>query len=419
MKAVETIVGELARDRDGANNGDPQAQLRLGKRYLNGNAVPKDSKEAVKWFRKAAEHGLAEAQLALADCLYDGIGTETNHATAVEWFRKAAEQGSVRAQYNLGGCYYSGRGVEQNYAKAVEWCRKAAEQGYARAQYNLGGCYYSGRGVEQNYAKAVEWYRKAAEQGDADAQNSLGSCYDSGKGVKQDYSKAVEWYRKAAEQGHATAQNNLKNHEHDRIQLWSGGPYWATTNIGAENPWDYGLYFWWGDTLGYRREGDAWVASDGSRNLDWEKEGNTPTWGKDNATLRREGWTTLSGVLVPARDAAQAHWGGNWRMPTRSEISDLDNNCNWTWTTRNGVKGYVVRGRGAYAGASIFLPAAGCFLETLGGVGSFGCYWSSVPYSDDSISWHLCFDSDHHGTPCDDGLRCLGEPVRPVLGLTE
>ena len=49
-----------------------------------------------------------------------------------------------------------------------------------------------------------------------------------------------------------------------KVQLWKNGPYWATTNVGAEKPEDFGYYFWWGDTVGYRREGDAWVASDGS-----------------------------------------------------------------------------------------------------------------------------------------------------------
>ena len=55
-----------------------------------------------------------------------------------------------------------------------------------------------------------------------------------------------------------------KLREHKGVQLWKDGPYWAETNIGAENPWDYGYYFWWGDTIGYKRVKDAWVASDGS-----------------------------------------------------------------------------------------------------------------------------------------------------------
>ena len=173
------------------------------------------------------------------------------------------------------------------------------------------------------------------------------------------------------------------NHDHDRVQLWEGGPYWATRNIGAENPEDYGLYFWWGDTVGYRREDDAWVASDGS-SRDYEFCGeNTPTVAMDQETRLREGWTnpapfTRKDVLAPSHDAARAHWGGNWRMPTHQELSCLKSNCDWTWTTLNGVTGYVVRGRGDYASASIFLPAAGFGSKTsLDEAGSFGCYWSS------------------------------------------
>ncbi len=51
---------------------------------------------------------------------------------------------------------------------------------------------------------------------------------------------------------------------HDAVQLWEDGPYWATTNIGAEEPEDYGYYFWWGDTVGYKRENNAWGATDES-----------------------------------------------------------------------------------------------------------------------------------------------------------
>ena len=67
------------------------------------------------------------------------------------------------------------------------------------------------------------------------------------------------------------AQTNLNGRRqaradaHDKVQLWENGPYWATTNIGAEKPEDYGYYFWWGDTVGYKRQGNAWVASNGSK----------------------------------------------------------------------------------------------------------------------------------------------------------
>ncbi len=204
-----------------------------------------------------------------------------------------------------------------------------------------------------------------------------------------------------------------------RVQLWAGGPYWAETNIGAENPEDYGLYFWWGDTVGYRREGNAWVASDGSSSNFWFGSRNTPTYIKSNSTLQSEGWITSAGVLAPEHDAAHVHWGGNWRMPTMDELSALTSNCDWTWTTRNGVNGYVVRGRGAYSSASIFLPAAGDVEgSSLSNAGSYGYYWSSVPDEGHSYyTWGLYFYSDYHYTNI--YYRDFGRSVRPVQGFAQ
>ncbi len=208
---------------------------------------------------------------------------------------------------------------------------------------------------------------------------------------------------------------------HDKVQLWENGPYWATTNIGADNPEDYGYYFWWGDTVGYKRVNDAWVASDGSSSNYSFRANNTPTYNKSIATLQSEGWITAGSVLTHAHDAAHIHWGGNWRMPTEQELSDLSSNCDWTWATRNGVNGYVVKGTGAYASASIFLPCAGYGNGTSlnnANAGSEGDYWSSVPYSDRSYAWSLGFKSSYHST---NGhyFRNYGQSVRPVQGFTE
>lgn len=206
---------------------------------------------------------------------------------------------------------------------------------------------------------------------------------------------------------------------HGKVQLWAGGPFWAETNIGAENPWDYGLSFWWGDTMGYRRAFDAWVASDGSSQNFSFGSGNTPTWGKSNATLQSEGWITADGVLAPEHDAAHVHWGGAWRMPTDSELSALNDNCDWMWTTTNGVSGYVVRGRGDFKASSIFLPAAGYGSGTsLGYAGSDGYYWSSVPGSSGSYyAGHLRFYSGYHSSY--GGYRGVGQSVRPVQGFAQ
>ena len=211
---------------------------------------------------------------------------------------------------------------------------------------------------------------------------------------------------------------------HDKVQLWAGGPYWATTNIGADEPWDYGYYFWWGDTVGYKYKWvyNAWVASDGSSSDFSFGPSNTPTYGKDIATLTSEGWITADGVLAPEHDAAHVHWGGSWRMPTKQELSDLNSNCGWTWTTMNGVNGYVVRGRGDYASASIFLPCAGFGGGTsLLSAGSYGNYWLSVPGSGYySYAWYLFFYSSYHGTNYDDyDYSYYGMSVRPVQEFTD
>ena len=120
---------------------------------------------------------------------------------------------------------------------------------------------------------------------------------------------------------------------HEKVQLWEGGPYWATTNIGAEKPEEYGYYFWWGDTVGYKRENNAWVATDGSSSNFSFTESNTPTYNKDPATLESKGWVVSQDgtyVLAPEHDAAQVQWGDGWRMPTYQELSNLVEKCDWT-----------------------------------------------------------------------------------------
>ena len=105
-------------------------------------------------------------------------------------------------------------------------------------------------------------------------------------------------------------------------------------------------------------------------------------------------------------------------MPTEQELRDLCQKCDWSWTSVNGVNGYSVRGRGAYASARIFLPCAGYGYGTsLDDAGSLGTYWSSVPGSDNDYAWSLYFGSGGRGT--NDGDRYGGQSVRPVQGFTK
>ena len=205
-----------------------------------------------------------------------------------------------------------------------------------------------------------------------------------------------------------------------KVQLWESGPYWATMNIGATKSTEYGYYFWWGDTIGYKWQNSKWVAIDGSSLNFSFNNGNTSTF-KTIASLKSEGWITTDEVLALEHDAAHVHWGGSWRMPTKKEMDDINSKCDWTWTTMNGVNGYVVKGKGVYASASIFLPAAGYGRESLlTSVGSYGEYWSSVPYSDGNVyAWYLNLNSSSHYTGSYYGYRNYGQSIRPVQGFAE
>ena len=226
--------------------------------------------------------------------------------------------------------------------------------------------------------------------------------------------------REGAEAKTTTARECFKS-GHKGIQLWEGGPYWAETNIGAEKPEDSGYYFWWGDTVGYKRDGNTWVASNGSRSGFSFSSGNEniPTYGKSDDALKNEGWITAEGVLASEHDAAQVQWGDGWRMPTEQELGDLSNKCDWKWTTVNGVNGYVVRGKGDYASASIFLPASGRgYWASLTDSGSHGTYWPSEPNSYRfRFTRSLGFGSGGHSTG--DYYRFFGLSVRPVQGFTK
>ena len=179
------------------------------------------------------------------------------------------------------------------------------------------------------------------------------------------------------------------------------GLKWATCNVGASKPEEYGGYYAWGET----EEKD---------NYDW----STYKWYKDSddtmikyCTSREYGTVDNNTVLDRADDVAHVKWGGTWRMPTFDEQKELLNNCTWTWTTQNGVTGYKVTGPN---GNSIFLPAAGyrsgaeVFYR-----GSNGLYWSSSLYSDSSfLAFSLFLSSGYRNW--DSSGRYGGRSVRPV-----
>ena len=173
---------------------------------------------------------------------------------------------------------------------------------------------------------------------------------------------------------------------------------WATCNVGANKPEDYGNYYAWGET---------------STKSNYSSS-NSPTEGLSESELQSQGYIDSEGNLTPQYDAATANWGGNWRMPTKEELNELITRCTWEWTTQNGVNGYKVTGPN---GNSIFLPAAGYRLaSSLIDAGGFGSYWTSTNggyYLDYTYAYCIEFQSSRHYI-CSN-RRYTGNSVRPVL----
>lgn len=195
--------------------------------------------------------------------------------------------------------------------------------------------------------------------------------------------------------------------------------------LGDFQPWrvharGIWLLFWWRDTVGYKRVNDNWVASNGSSSNFSFSEENTPTYGKNNSTLKSQGWIDSNYVLVPAHDAARVHRGGNWRIPTRSELNSLISKCTWTLTTMNSVKGYIIKGKDNYAASSIFIPFTGYGYGTSRSEAtSLGDYWLSIAGSDwdYGTAWSLFIDSSNHNLSSDRRYingRQSGLVIRPV-----
>jgi len=113
-------------------SGQADKQLALGNAYYKGDGVPRDYKEATKWYRLAADQGLAEPCFMLG-VIYEQ-GKSPDYFEAVKWYREAAEQGYIPAQFELGNKYATGRGVPQNFAEAYVWFSIAAASGHEDAR---------------------------------------------------------------------------------------------------------------------------------------------------------------------------------------------------------------------------------------------------------------------------------------------
>ena len=208
---------------------------------------------------------------------------------------------------------------------------------------------------------------------------------------------------------------------------------WATCNVGASKPEEYGDYFAWGETVPYYADGhsqdepcSSWRKISGRTisGYNWE----TYLWSNDDGSkftryCPSDKASYWGGKSIPdgktdfkdydyKDDAARANWGDSWRMPTDAEWTELRDECTWKWTTLNGINGRLVTGPN---GNRMFLPAAGGRGDThIDTVGEYGFYWSSSLFKDNPF---FAYDSYFNYATFDWNAinRSAGQSVRPVL----
>ena len=179
---------------------------------------------------------------------------------------------------------------------------------------------------------------------------------------------------------------------------------WASWNVGASAPEEYGTYFTWGETVpqwDYDCSTYKWCNGD---DIKFTKYCTDSSYWDSSEPMDNKT------VLDPEDDAARVNWGGSWRMPTREECDELINNCTWTWTTQNGVNGRLVTGPN---GKSIFLPAAGYRQNAdLLGDGRSCYYLSSVISNLNYYAYGVI--SDYSRVRLFVYYRTTGQSIRPV-----
>ena len=201
------------------------------------------------------------------------------------------------------------------------------------------------------------------------------------------------------------------------------GTLWANMNVGAERPEEGGLFFAWGEIMGYSSDFSEGRTFNWA-NYKWMSKGqsNGNYINKYQIDDNWEGgcWYDSNGLFVGdgkanldlADDAAHVNWGGKWVMPTYEELCELLDNTTNEWTTLNGVSGRKFTSK--TNGNSIFMPAAGLLKDKIH-YKVYGHYWTASVYSSSSIfGWELMFTGDILSKKMYTN-RFEGQNVRPVI----
>ncbi len=201
---------------------------------------------------------------------------------------------------------------------------------------------------------------------------------------------------------------DVDNHEYVDLGLPSG-TLWATCNIGAKYPWDYGDYFAWGETSGYN---SGKTTFDLDTYKYWDATYSVVT---KYCTDSSSGTIDNKSELEAKDDAATVNWGTAWQMPSLLQFDELINSSytTTTWTTLNGVYGRMIVSKSN--GNRVFLPAAGIRLDaSLYDAGSYGFYWSRSLRSSNSLCGYFLDFSSRYISTSSYYYRCYGQSVRPV-----
>jgi TPR repeat protein len=193
-----------------AEQGNPAAEVGMGKLYDFGWGVPQDRVQATAWYQKAADQGFAEGECTIGLGYVEGGRVQPHDISlGLALMKKAVDHGSGSCAESIGELYRVGLfGVSKDPVEAAAWHRRGAEMGDTLAEGRLGIDYQFGIGVERDSVLAAYWYRKQVEQmrqdaerGDAVAQLSLGEAYAwATSGLPRDRAAALYWCGKAAQQ---------------------------------------------------------------------------------------------------------------------------------------------------------------------------------------------------------------------------
>ncbi len=185
-------------------------------------------------------------------------------------------------------------------------------------------------------------------------------------------------------------EDNKTTHEYVDLGL---SVKWATCNVGADKPEEYGEYYAWGET-----------------EIKESYEPNNYKYVNGGSAVNDKN------VLDIENDVAHQKWGGNWRMPSREEFDELIQNCTWTWTTQNEVNGFLVTSnKSGYSDRSIFLPAAGLrSLSELRLSGDIGFYWTTTPSEHFSESACFLYITTGFKSLYESAARNQAHTIRPV-----